>query len=169
VAGADVANVAPARRNRSAAPANTSASHASHAGSSKNLIDVCEWVASRTHQPQRTEVMEQLADVLGSHLARGLSPGDIQRQVLNLIDSTRPGHIAHPTISQISNWLARAHPAEDLAAVAVGSASNGRHSSRGDGANGYHGRRQPDLPDPTKNGKYAHRFTVVGDDDPADG
>ena len=165
---ADVAGVATPRARGRAASTSTSATP-------RNAVDLCERIVEQTHLPQRVEVLDQLAAVIESHLARGLSPGDIWRDVLNLTDPTRSKHVKRPNVSQISNWLAHTHPADDLVALAaVGSSNghNGRHASRGqsgqrgDAANGYHARRrQPDLPDPTQNGDDERLFHIASDDD----
>lgn len=160
---ADVAGVVTPRARGRAATSITS-----HSNVPRDAVSLCEQIAKHTHLPQRPDMLEHLGAVIDSHLARGLSPGDIWRDVLNLTDPSREKHIKRPSVSQLSNWLAHTHPADDLAALAAVGASNGHHRpSRGEASNGHHVRRQrqPDLPDPTQNGKYAHLFTVSGDDD----
>lgn len=117
---ADVAVETPprARRASNSGPANGN-------GTPLTVVDLCEKIAQRTHLPKRVEVMEQLSAVIESHVARGLSLGDIWRDVLNLIDPSREKHAKRPTISQISNWLAHTHPATDLTAARASPRMNG--------------------------------------------
>ena len=111
--------------------------------------------AKLSHSP---EVMEQLAEVIVSHRARGLSAEDIWREVLTLTDpSRRDGSKpkAAITVSNISNWLNHAKPAPDLAALA---ANNGHSTSPGPGRRSpssrprepaFYSRSYEDVPAPT--------------------
>lgn len=133
------------------------------------LEQLCEQVAQRAHLGQRTEILEQLGDVLSGWLGRGLSPGDVWRDVQNLMDPSRRGHTGRPSITQISNWLAKREAWREQQ----------RHDSeRPDGhrANTSHGkrplaavaggRRVAILPDPDDDGRYADRVKVASDDGP---
>lgn len=170
---ADVAGVVTPRARGRAAPSVTS-KRTSISRVPLNAVTLCEQIAEHTHLPQRPDVLEHLGAVIDSHLARGLSPGDIWRDVLNLTDPSREKHIKRPSVSQLSNWLAHTHPADDLAALVVAGASNGHrpsnHTARGEASNGHHARRQrqPDLPDSTQHGQYAHLIAIASDDDPDD-
>lgn len=116
---ADVADeITPRARARAATNSNPS-------GTPRTVVDLCEQIAQRTHLSRRVEVMDQLSAVIESHVARGLSLGDIWRDVLNLIDPSREKHVKRPTISQISNWLAHTHPANDLTSTRASPMRNG--------------------------------------------
>ena len=105
------------------------ATNSGPSGTPRTVVDLCEQIARRTHLSRRVEVMEQLAAVIESHVARGLSLSDIWRDVLNLTDPSREKHAKRPTISQISNWLAHTHPANDLTSARA--SPNGRNGQNG--------------------------------------
>src|SRR5487761_2798454 len=145
------------------------------------VIDLCQRIAKRTKLPQRTEVLEQLSDVITSHIARGLSPGDIWLDVLNLTDPSRPKHATRPTVSQISNWLAHTHPAVNYHDTTdTQTERENQHGHNGHSGHNGHTTRRPlvaavagsgrwraaIIPDPTADGPYAHLVTVASDDDP---
>jgi hypothetical protein len=157
----------PRARARKATPPailpTTTATGALSGALSPDVTGLCERIATRTHLPPRPDVMEQLAGVLMTHMARGLSPGDIERGVWNLIDPSRPKHIKRPDVTKINNWLTYTHAAEREDTHGPNGPNNTRRPVAA-GAGG--GRRAALIPDPTNNGRYAHLVTVASDDDP---
>jgi hypothetical protein len=123
---------AAAARIRAATLEPESIAAACSSGSQQNpphVIDLCKWVATQTHLPtNKPDEMKHLEAVLETHLRRNLSPNDIRRDVLSLMDPTRKGYTAQPTITHISNWLTHAQAVPDIAMSQIaGGNGHGQH------------------------------------------